>query len=301
MVDFSLSLTDAFGGLAPAEEKQKLRAANRELFTFYGLQLSQEDCEMLVQSAQHSMQENGLVAVGGSITPRLIHWFLQGGYIGRHYAVEFADLTDIFYRVKAELQEICEENRQTECMLSDNAILFYMYRFYVSPNCGGDINTLSELMSQIIIPAMNRLVHLRNKKKKIKLKDIKTYGDPVYCALYADEIAAARAANDYEERVGRERRDALFRSVMMSDPHGYRSAVSDYDARYDDPAYDPEEDLYAVYDDEAPVFGMFAEELDELLRHNPELLLPGEELEAEWANTVEQWADDDAAVADLYQ
>ncbi|MBR5372839.1 MAG: hypothetical protein IK130_11570 [Oscillospiraceae bacterium] len=297
MVDFSLSLTDSFGLLVPEEEKRKLRATNREAFTFYNLQLTPDDCEMLVQTTQTALRENDLVCFGETITPRLIHWFLQAGYF-RNYPAEIAELTEIFYRYKSELQEICEENDQRSCMLSDNAILFYMYRFYICPACAGDTEALSGLMSQIIVPAMNRLIHRRNQKRKANLAKI---SGNERLALYADQIAALTRSDEDLYAEDMDRRDRLFRSAMLGDTGGYRPAEPDYDARFADPAYIMEDDPYASYDDERPVFGTFTEELDELLSHDPELLLPSESLEQEWDDMADQWAADDAACSELYQ
>lgn len=287
MVDFSLRVLDSFGLLKPKEETKKLLATNRESFTFFGLQLSPEDCEMLVQTAQQSMRENDLVAVGSSITPRLIHWFLQECLFGQNYALEVAELTEIFYRVKAELQSICEENKQLDCMLSDNAILFYMYRFYTCPNCAGDTDSVMEYMSRIIIPAMSRLVHLRNQKKKAALDSLV---HSVNTALHADQIMQIRAGEDYEIRSDGSAQDALFRRVMF----GETAELAEYGA-------DSADEMYAVYDDEKPVFGSFPDELDNLLQREPELLLPSAQLEQEWDDMVERWDEQDAAVSELYQ
>ena len=300
MIDFSLSLMDSFGLLVPSEEKRKLLATNRESFTFYSLQLTPDDCEIILKTAQDSLRENDLIAVGETITPRLIHWFLQAGYF-RRYASEVAELTEIFYHVKGELLHICEENDQPSCMLSDNAILFYMYRFYICPSCAGDTDALSELMSQIIVPAMNRLVHLRNKKRKAKNERLAASQNADRLALYADQLSSLHELSDDELSYEKDRRDRLFRAAMLNDPNGYRSPVSDYDARLDDPSYRVDEDLYADYDDETPVFGSFTEELSDMLTHNPELLIPSEAMEQEWDDMAERWAEDDAAVSDLYQ
>jgi len=298
MVDFSLRVLDSFGLLVQKEEVKKVRATNREAFTYYGLQLSPDDCEMLVQSAQQSMRENDLVAVGASITPRLIHWFLQECHFGRKYALEVAELTDVFYRVKSELQCICEENDQTECMLSDNAILFYMYRFYTCPSCSGDADSVMEYMSQIIIPAMNRLVHRRNKQKKAQLDSLTKSAKT---ALYADQIMQHQLDDEYEIRSDGSRKDDLFRRVMLRDAREFGCATGDNDAETENPFYDSMDNLYGAYDDEQPVFGTFPEELDALLKREPELLLPSEQIEQEWDDMAERWEEQDAAVANLYQ
>jgi hypothetical protein len=228
---------------------------------------------MLVSAAERALNAGGLVQFGAGITPRLIHWFLPAGYFGRNYAAQAAALTEAFYQIKSELQALYDAADDPACFLSDNAILDYMYKFYTSPGCAGDVAEMTAQVGRIVIPAMRRLLEYRAQKRKQHADDL---GDPELRMLYADRIAQETADSELEESYEEEEYDYEYREMMHQDVFG--NYARDY------------------AEDAAEQFrGTFAEELTEILMRNPEYLLPSAAQEAEWAAKVEAWEEADAA------
>lgn len=273
-MDFSLSLAEASPLLTPAVQKQHILALNRTLRQEYGLQLTPEDAEMLVQTADRAMAAEGLIQFGEGITPRLIHWFLPSGWLGDDPAGRAADLTAAFCRLKGDLQALYDEADDPECILSDNAIIDYMYRFYVSPNCGGDVREMLAQAERILVGTMRRLLEQRAAERKQRLADVT--GDSEARALYADLIQREDAASAYEDAYEQEQYDYAYHEEMRQDVFG--NYLEDYD-----------EDT-AVH-----TRGTYAEELEETLRRNPAFLLPSAAQETEWAEMTAEWEAQDAA------
>lgn len=266
-MDFSLALS-GFSLLSPAEQKSQILATNREAERYYGLRLTPEDAEMLMQTAQTAIRSEELVQFGGSITPHLIRWFLPSGYFGNDYAVQAAELTEAFYQIKGELQTLYDMGGDPECVLSDYAILDYMYQFYTSPACCGDTGEMLAEMERIIVPAMRNLLAIRAEKRS---RHRQSLGDPEMCMLYADKIAQETAEDNYADDYEQEQYDYAYREEMHRDVFG--NYVRDY---ADDPS-------------EIHTRGTFAEELTAVLAQNPEFLLPSAAQEAEWAEKIEEW------------
>lgn len=272
-MDFSLMFSEQLAGLTPAEQRQHILATNHAAMQSYGIALTRDEAEMIAQTGREAVSAAGLVPVGGSIIPRLIRWFLPSGYLaGQNYAQNIARLTEAFYRLRGELQEVTAGD--PSLMLSDNALLDYLYRFYVSPTCSGDIDEMLAQAERILIPAMRRLLDLRTAEKK--QQDHAAAGDPVTAALYADLIAQERAESALEQEADAENYDYEYRTGMTRDIFG------NYDADY------REETAMRTR-------GTFAEELTAALSFRPDFLMPSAEKEAEWADRAEQWAEEDAA------
>lgn len=271
-MDFSLAI-GGFSLLTPAAQKAQLLATNRDAERYYGLQLTPDDAEMLMQTAQEAIHTQELVQFGGSITPRLIRWFLPSGYFGRGYAAQIAELTEAFYQLKGDLQALYDTADDPECVLSDNAILDYMYQFYVSPTCGGDADEMLAQAERILIPAMRKLLEVRAAERRQHNAEL---GDPEMRMLYADKIAQEAAVDTYETEYVQEQYDYIYSEEMHKDMFG--NYVRDY-------AQDPAEQHTR---------GTFAEELEEALCRNPAYLLPSAEQEAEWAQITEDWDAQDA-------
>lgn len=272
-MDFSLSVAESFGVRTPAEQKQRLLATNSEAWTQYGLQLTPEESGMLLATAKKSLEGEQLVQFGDSIVPYLIHWFLPSGYLGTHYAQRVADLTEAFYRLKGELQALYDEADDPDCMLSDFAILDYMYRFYTSPSCSGDCAEMLAQTERIVVAGMRRLLEQRHAERKKKKA---VAGDPEMLALYADRVMQEETESLYETEQEEEEYDYMYRESLHKDMFG--NYLRDYD-------YD-----YAV-----TARGNYAEELSAVLQRNPELLLPSREQEAEWLSRAEEWDAQDEA------
>lgn len=271
-MDFSLAV-NGFALLTPAEQKTQLLATNREAAKYYGLRLTPEDAEMLLQTAQTAIRSEELVQFGVSITPYLIHWFLPSGYWGNSYAAQIAELTEAFYQLKGDLQALYDEGEDPECVLSDYAILDYMYQFYTSPSCCGDAAEMLAQAERIIIPAMRNLLAIRAAQRSQHHQQL---GDPEMRMLYADKLAQEAAVETYETDFEQEQYDYAYREQMHRDMFG--NYLHDY-------AQDPSE---------RRTRGTFAEELAEALTLNPEFLLPSAAQEAEWAEMIEEWESQDA-------
>lgn len=278
-MDFSLLISDPFGALTLAERKNQLLATNRDAWTSYGLRLTPEESEMILQTEKHALDAEDLVQLGADITPRLIHWFLPSGYLGYNYAQRVAALTEGFYCIKGSLQALYDEADDPECFLSDNALLDYMYRFFVSPTCAGDIDETVALTERIIVGAMRRLLADRAAKRKAASA---AQGDPVTRALYADMRQLELDEPGYDTDYERELYDYEYREAMHTDVFG--NYAEDYD------------DEIAAH-----TRGTYAEELEEALRRNPALLLPSADMEAEWERRCEEWDELDAAAAKAEQ
>lgn len=275
-MEFSLLAVDSFGALSTAERKDLILATNRDAWTSYGLQLTPEDTEMILQTEKRALDAENLVQLGADITPRIIHWFLPSGYLGRNYALQVAALTAAFYRIKGDLQALYDEADDPACFLSDNALLDYMYRFFVSPTCAGDIDEMVTLTERIVVTGMRRLLTQRAEQRKAAARA--RGGDPVNRALYADLRQSEQDEPDYDTEYDQEMYDYAYREAMHTDVFG--NYAEDYD------------DEIAVR-----TRGTYAEELEEALRRNPALLLPSAAMEAEWESRAEEWEELDAEAA----
>lgn len=271
-MDFSLLLSPQPTELQLAEKRGGILATNALAFTLYGIQLTEDEAAMIVESGTQAQNEESLVEFGGSITPRIIHWFLPTGYLGLHYAADVAQLTAAFYHIKGRLLAICEEAGDMGCTLSDNAILYYMYRLFTNPGCAGDIDRMTDSAEQIICGGMQRLLELRRQQRKANQSVLA--GDPEYRSLYADVLEEEMRESDYELRDEEERYDDTYSGMM--------EGVWDGATGFGDPER---------------IRGDFAEELEEALRRDPALLIPGRMQEAEWDSMAEQWEEEDAAAS----
>ena len=274
-MEFSLAVTGQFSGLTAAQQQARILAAGQEAFSEYGIRLTQEDAQMIADAGKAARDAQQLVLTGPDIAPKLIHWFLPSGYLaGAHFAADTAALVTAFYRLRGELQSICDSAGNPDCMLSDNAILDYMYQFYTSPQCGGDPELMLAEAERLLVPAMHRLLAQRADEKK--RRSASAGGDAVTRALYADLIAAEEAESALEQEQEAEEYDCAYRGGMRRDVFGNY----EHDYEFD----------YAEHSR-----GTFAEELAVMLRKNPEFLLPSASQEAEWDALTEQWEEADSA------
>ena len=277
-MDFSLMLTPQKSELQLAESRNAILATNQLAFTLYGMQLTEEEAEMIVETCNQAMDEEELAEFGTGIVPRLVHWFLPTGYLGYRYAEKLASLSEVFYHIKGRLHTICEDAGETGIMLSDNAIIHYMYILFVSPACAGDIDTMAAQAEQIVCGTMQRLLTLRAKQRKAHRNVLA--GDRDRNALYADLLKDEFGESDMERRSADERCADMYNTAMES-------------LRYmGDPADGRDEgEMYAY------TRGTFAEELEAALMRNPAMLIPAEQQEAEWDSMAEEWEEADAAAA----
>ncbi len=274
-MDFRLMLNPQQTQLQLAAQRSALLATNGEAYTMYGLQLSADDAEMILQVGRQAMESEELIEFGGSITPHIVHWFLQAGYFHGNYAAQIAELTTVFYSLKGKLQKICEDAHDPACMLSDNAILNYMYRLYLSPPSAGDIDVMADQADRLLCGGMQRLLTHRAEKRSAAQSGSST-GDDAMRALYADVLQDELSVSDWETRSEEEAYDYTYRDLMYTDCFG--NYENDYDSEIG-----------------AHIRGTYAEELEEVLWQNPEMLLPSEAQEREWDSIAERWDEEDAA------
>ena len=72
----------------------------------YGLSLTKEEAEELIQRRQECLKKERRVEFGESILPKLIDTFCDSAYIERdQYADVLAKLQDIFYLYKNEMMD----------------------------------------------------------------------------------------------------------------------------------------------------------------------------------------------------
>lgn len=274
-MDFSLMLSPQQTELQLAQSRDAILATNQLAFTLYGLQLTADEAAMIAETGSRAVQEEDLVEFGAGIAPRLIHWFLPTGWLGTRYAEKLAELSEAFYRIRGRLQSICDEAGENGCMLSDNAILFYMYHLFIAPSCMGDIDVMAEQADQIICGAMQRLVNQRAAQRKARQSALHT--DDAERMLYADELADEFSKSDAELRYEEELYEDEYAGAMEDAEYASEGGVSE--------------------NGEQLIYGTYAEELEAVLRRNPEMLIPSRRMEAEWDSAAEEWEEADEAAA----
>lgn len=98
----------------------------------YGLVLSKEEIEMLLQERKNELKRQQRVEFGEGILPKLIMEFCNSAYIyADNYAETIVRLQAIFYTFKNELGD----------EIPDTEILQFMYAQY-EQFCGGDLDYL---------------------------------------------------------------------------------------------------------------------------------------------------------------
>lgn len=98
----------------------------------FGLSLTEEEAEMLLQERERCLQEQHRVEFGESILPKLIQEFCDSDYIrGEDYAEILGRLQEIFYLFKNESMDL----------LTDDELLTFMREQY-DETCFGDLDYL---------------------------------------------------------------------------------------------------------------------------------------------------------------
>lgn len=161
-MDFSLTFSDTFSPVSKEDQMQQVLATNSQSMQSYALQLTPEDSEALVDIERSAAKEQALVMLGDSIVPRLIRRLLPTGYLATgNYALNIAKLTEVFYAVKGELQDLYDNAGFdcSSCRLSDNAILYYMSKLFEDYPCCGDPDILLSEMQTYVCQTMARLLN----------------------------------------------------------------------------------------------------------------------------------------------
>lgn len=284
-MDYSLLLRGEFEALAVEREQNQIQNTNQASWTTYGLALTAEDAKMITQTARETMREEDLIQVGDSITPRLIHRFLPSGLLGDSYALRVAELTEAFFHIKGELREITASD--SDVMLSDNAILYYMYIIYISPACAGDVEEMEEIAQEVLYQTAHRIIDRREQLRKEQ--DEEDLPAEFYLRPDADEILRERGLSAVEEQAQREMDDYLFHENMAAGSLHPEAVWIDGEetAAYERAGAVPNTDALEV--------------LRERLRRDPQLLIPSEEQEREWEAQAEKWEEEDALAAKAAQ
>ncbi len=98
----------------------------------YGLTLSREDAELLLQERGRALQEQRRVEFGEGITEKIIEEFCDSAYIGQEsYVDTVIRLQEIFYLYKNEMMD----------EISDEELLHFMKEQYEGV-CFGDLDYL---------------------------------------------------------------------------------------------------------------------------------------------------------------
>ena len=110
----------------------------------YGLSLTKEEAEALIQRRQECLKKERRVEFGESILPKLIDTFCDSAYIERdQYADVLAKLQDIFYLYKNEMMD----------EITDDELLEFMKEQFETV-CFGDLDYLEGTCLEIFAEAI---------------------------------------------------------------------------------------------------------------------------------------------------
>lgn len=99
----------------------------------YGLTLSQEDAQELMERRKQTLQDTKRVEFGEGILPRIIYEFCDSAYISQSdYAETLARLQEIFFHYKNEMMDA----------MSDDELLHFMKEQFETI-CEGDLDYLA--------------------------------------------------------------------------------------------------------------------------------------------------------------
>ena len=98
----------------------------------YGLFLSEQDAELLIEEHHHALQEQKRVEFGGGITPKIIYEFCDSDFIDQNnYVDTIIKLQEIFYLYKNEMLD----------EITDDELLHFMKEQF-EEICFGDLDYL---------------------------------------------------------------------------------------------------------------------------------------------------------------
>ena len=110
----------------------------------YGLFLSEQDAELLIEEHHHALQEQKRVEFGGGITPKIIYEFCDSNYIDQNnYVDTIIKLQEIFYLYKNEMQD----------EITDDELLHFMKEQFEKV-CFGDLEYLEGTCLNIFAQAI---------------------------------------------------------------------------------------------------------------------------------------------------
>lgn len=110
----------------------------------YGLFLSEQDAELLIEEHHHALQEQKRVEFGGGITPKIIYEFCDSDFIDQNnYVDTIIKLQEIFYLYKNEMQD----------EITDDELLHFMKEQFEKV-CFGDLEYLEGTCLNIFAQAI---------------------------------------------------------------------------------------------------------------------------------------------------
>ncbi|MDO4491726.1 MAG: DUF6323 family protein [Lachnospiraceae bacterium] len=110
----------------------------------YGLQLSEQDTELLIAEKNHILKEKGRVEFGSGILPQIIYAFCDSSYITQDtYVDTLIRLQEIFFEYK---------NRMLD-EISDEELLNFMREQFEEP-CFGDLDYLESTCLELFAEAI---------------------------------------------------------------------------------------------------------------------------------------------------
>lgn len=128
---FELSPQLKLHEITNAQRKDDLLALN-ETSAEYGLVLSEQEAEMLVQAGRDAIALQDRIEFGKSATTKMIEKFMHSSYLSQNgYADTIAALLEVFYEVKEESLDI----------LTDDEVIQVMYDLFEGES-GGDVEIL---------------------------------------------------------------------------------------------------------------------------------------------------------------
>ncbi len=105
------------------QQKIELAAAKSEIrehlsvLEKYGLTLTEDDMEQLVDSRRDALHANGRVEFGGGILPKLIEAFVDSPFLNEENLVDtLSELQTLFYDFKSEYDETISDDELVEMM-----------------------------------------------------------------------------------------------------------------------------------------------------------------------------------------
>lgn len=119
-------------------------ASCNDVSTRYGLELSAQDMQILLEQRARSLQASGRIEFGEGILPRLVYAFCDSPYITpQNYVETLCELQDSFYYFKSEGADT----------VADDELVDLMRRYFDGP-CQGSLDylnstTLDELCRDI--------------------------------------------------------------------------------------------------------------------------------------------------------
>lgn len=114
---------------------EKTLETNRKAERF-GLTLTRQDAELLLQERGHALREQGRVEFGGGILPKLIDTFCDSDFISQQdYADTLARLQEIFYLYKNEVQDELTDDELLNLMKEQFEFLCFGDLDYLEGTC----------------------------------------------------------------------------------------------------------------------------------------------------------------------